>query len=256
MILVDHPLSPYAQKVRLVLHEKEIEFESREIWRKDQADDLRSLSPRGEVPALVDGETVVADSTIICEYLEQRFPNPALLPTDPALRAVARAVERLSDTSIDACVLTVAVFKFFHPELADARPEAFTRAERNLVGHYATLERRLGESDYFAGELSRADLALIVHMTTAAYLGYAPGTDHPRLEKWIARMSERPSVARATAEMLGAIEKAPTIDEPYFENDRLHWRDARIEWLLRCGLGDWLAGELEADRAFFSPIPD
>ena len=63
-------------------------------------------------------------------------------------------------------------------------------------------------------------------------------------------------MVRSTAEMLGAIEKASTIDEPFFEDGRLHWRDARIEWLLRCGLGDWLAAELAADRAFFSPIPD
>jgi glutathione S-transferase len=256
MILVDHPLSPYAQKVRVVLHEKQIEFESREIWRHDQHDELLALNPRGEVPALIDDETVVTDSAIICEYLEERFPEPPLMPADPGRRAIARSIERLSDTSIDACLMSLALFKFFRPSLEGERPDAFERAVANLVGHYAHLERRLGDADYFAGELSRADLALNIHVATAAYLGYPPTEGQPRLAKWLARMSERPSTARTMAEMLAAIEKASTIDEPFFENDRLHWRDSRIEWLLRCGLGSWLGAELEADRAFFSPIPD
>jgi len=255
MILVDHPLSPYAQKVRLVLREKQIEFESREIWRKSQREELFSLNPRGEVPALIDGETVVADSTVICEYLEERFPDPPLLPADLAKRATARAIERLSDTSIDACVIVIAMFKFFRPALATERPDALERAVANLRGHYAHLEARLGGNEYFAGELSRADLALIVHVNTVAFLGYAPDEDQPRLAGWVERMSARPSVLRSITDMTESIEKARTIEDPIFDDERLHWRDSRIEWMLRCGLGDWLADELVADRAFFSPIP-
>ena len=68
-------------------------------------------------------------------------------------------------------------------------------------------------------------------------------------------MNARPSVARSTAELVNGIEKASTIEDPLFDDGRLHWRDSRIEWMLRCGLCDWLASELAADRAFFSPIP-
>jgi len=255
MILVDNPLSPYAQKVRLVLHEKQIDFESREMWSKSQHEELFSLNPRGEVPALIDDETVVADSTIICEYLEERFPDPPLLPADPGQRAIARSVERLSDTSIDACVITLAMFRFFRPALATERADALEKAEANLRGYYAHLDTRLGGHEYFAGELSRADLALIVHVNTAAFLGCAPADDQARLAGWVERMNTRPSVARSVADMTESIEKSQTIEDPLFENERLHWRDSRIEWMLRCGLGDWLATEFEADRAFFSPIP-
>ena len=150
-------------------------------------------------------------------------------------------------------MLAIALFKFFRPALATERPDALERAETNLRGHYAHLERRLGNKDYFAGELSRADLALVVHVSTAAFLGCPPGDDQPGLASWVERMSARPSVVRSTKEMTDAIEKARTIEEPAFDDERLHWRDSRIEWLLRCGLGDWLATELAADRAFFSP---
>jgi len=257
MKLYDHPLSPYSQKVRLVLYEKGVDVELHEIWRQSQRHELFAVSPRGEVPALVDDATTVYDSTIICEYLEQRLPTPALLPGDAAGRALARAVERLADTSIDACALVIALFKFFRPRLVTERPQAFAQAEANLRAHYAHLERRLADREYFAGSFSRADLALIPHFTAMTFLGCPPDpTSQPKLQAWIERMNERPSVQRVSAEAMAALDPSRQVDDPYFENDRLHWRDARIEWLLRCGMGDWLAAELAADRAFFSPIPD
>ena len=255
MILVDHPVSPYAQKVRMVLFEKQIDFESREIWSKSQRKELFSLNPRGEVPALIDGETVVTDSTVICEYLEERFPDPPLLPADPGARADARIVERLADTSIDACVLPIAMFKMFRPKLATERPDALELAESNLRGHYAHLEGRLAGKEYFAGEFSRADLAMITLLNAATLLGCPFGDDQTQLASWLERMNARPSVLHSTADLMAGIEKAPAIEEPHFDDGRLHWRDSRIEWMLRCGLGDWLAAELAADRAFFSPIP-
>jgi glutathione S-transferase/RNA polymerase-associated protein len=255
MILIDHPVSPYAQKVRMVLFEKQIDFESREMWSKSQREELFSLNPRGEVPALIDGETIVTDSTIICEYLEERTPEPPLLPADPAARANARIVERLADTSIDGCVLPIAIFKMFRPKLGTERPDALELAESNLRGHYAHLEGRLDGKEYFAGEFSRADLAMITLLNAATSLGYPFGDDQPRLASWLERMNARPSVVRSTADLVNGIEKASTIEDPLFDDGRLHWRDSRIEWMLRCGLGDWLASELAADRAFFSPIP-
>ncbi len=255
MILIDHPVSPYAQKVRMALREKQIDFESREMWTKSQREELFALNPRGEVPALVDGPTVVTDSTIICEYLEERFPEQPLLPADPAARAEARVVERLADTSVDACVIAIATLKFFRPALAVERPDAMAQAEENLRGHYAHLEGRLQDNDYLAGEFSRADIAMVIHVNGATFLGCPIGEEQPRLAGWLGRMNTRPAVARSTADVMAGIEKAATVDDPLFEDGRLHWRDSRIEWLLRCGLGDWLAKELAADKAFFSPIP-
>jgi glutathione S-transferase len=62
---------------------------------------LLAVSPRGEVPALVDGDAVVYDSTLICEYLEERHPTPALLPSDAAGRVRVRALERWADMQLD-----------------------------------------------------------------------------------------------------------------------------------------------------------
>ena len=115
MQLYDHPLSPYAMKVRIILREKGIPFETHEIHSESQRAELEHLNPRGEVPALVDGDAVLVDSKVIAEYLEETRPSPALLPADPAARARCRRLELLADTEIDAAVIALAIFRFFRP---------------------------------------------------------------------------------------------------------------------------------------------
>ena len=97
--LFEHPLSPYAQKVKLALIEKGIPFEASMpdlLSGGDAA--FRAANPRLEVPALVDGDATVYDSTIILEYLEDKWPNPPLLPKGPAERARVRMIEDLMDS--------------------------------------------------------------------------------------------------------------------------------------------------------------
>lgn len=124
MKLFDAPLSPYAMKVRMILYEKGIEFEKHEIYTHADARELQKLNPRVEVPALVDGETVLCDSKVIAEYLEEVHPEPALLPKDPAARAQCRALELSADTEVDAAVIALSIFKFFGPEMEGQYPEA------------------------------------------------------------------------------------------------------------------------------------
>src|SRR5438552_17022729 len=103
VLLYEHPLSPYAQKVKIALAEKGVAFECRlPDFMSGRDDAFAAASPRLEVPALVDGETRVFDSTIILEYLEDRWPEPALLPATPAERARTRMLEELRDTYYEA----------------------------------------------------------------------------------------------------------------------------------------------------------
>jgi len=90
VLLYEHPLSPYAQKVKIALAEKGVAFECRlPDFMSGRDDAFAAANPRLEVPALVDGDTRVFDSTIILEYIEDRWPTPPLLPAAPAERAVA-----------------------------------------------------------------------------------------------------------------------------------------------------------------------
>src|SRR6185436_15901661 len=99
VLLYEHPLSPYAQKVKIALNEKGVSYEARlpDLFSGSDAE-FAAANPRMEVPALVDDATKVFDSTIILEYIEDRWPTPPLLPLTPAERARVRMIEEVCDT--------------------------------------------------------------------------------------------------------------------------------------------------------------
>jgi glutathione S-transferase len=256
MQLYDHPLSPYAFKVRAALYEKGLAFEKCEIQRHEQRAKLLELNPRGEVPVLVDGDVVVADSKVICGYLEDKFPQLPLVPSDPALRARCRTLELKSDTDIDACLFVLALLKVTRVDIAAAHPEALDLATALLESHYALLERELGGREWFLGEFSLVDIALAPHLRLAAFLGYRPNAQQPALDAWLERIRQRASIRQASKELAKGFADSNARSDGLFDFQRLHWRNDRIEYALRCGLGPWLLGELQADRAFFSPLLD
>jgi glutathione S-transferase len=254
MELHDHPFSPYAFKVRAALYEKGISFEKREVQKHADRERLLRLNPRGEVPAIVDGEAVICDSKVICAYLEERFPEPPLLPKDPVQRARARALELKSDGDLDACVFVLGLLKLTRPELAKQVPGALEKAVQALARHCAQLEREVEGREWFVGDFSLVDIALAPHLRAAAFMGYPPGAEHPALAAWLERVSARPSIRQAIRELAAGFAASK---EPgnLFDPRRLHWRSDRIECALRVGLGPWLLEELAADRAFLSPLP-
>src|SRR5262245_46041389 len=102
LTLYEVAISPYVQKVKIALREKSIAFELKTPDLSSGDPELAAANPRGEVPALVDGAVSIFDSTIILEYIEERWPEPALLPNDAAQRARVRAIEDICDTQFDA----------------------------------------------------------------------------------------------------------------------------------------------------------
>ena len=252
--LFDNAFSPFAFKVRAALYEKGVPFEQHALRTAAEREELRRRNPRDEVPALEDGDTVVYDSTVICEYLEEKHPSPRLLPAEPAERARCRALELIADTQLDGCLFVMGLVKSSE-ELQRRFPEALVRAAATLAKHHANLERELAGRDHFAGELSLADIAVYPHLRSAAFLGSRIGDEHPGLQAWMERMSTRPSIRRATREMAQAFQEFRTDADPFFSRSRIHWRDHRVEWGVRFGLGRWLLDELDAGRAFFSPVP-
>ena len=103
MKLYYSPLSVYSAKPRIAMFEKAIAHETRLVnwtpatgWIKP--DELPRLNPKAQIPVLVDGDAVIPDSTIILEYLDERFPKPALFPSGAAERARCRILEDLGDT--------------------------------------------------------------------------------------------------------------------------------------------------------------
>ena len=253
--LYANSLSPFVRKVRITLYEKGVEFDAVEIEHGSQRAELLRINPRGEVPALVADDTVIVGSSVICDYLEDVVPRPPLLPATPSGRARCRALEHLADSHTDALQFLTFLFAVRRRDLRDEYPQAPRALSGAVQQHYMFLDRELGGRDCFVGEFSRADLALLPHVTSLAHLGEPIPDGCGRLRGWLDRVRRRPSVERDAAQAFAAWERVAASPDPFFRADRIHWRGERVEWALRLGLGTWLAREVEAGRAYFSPAP-
>lgn len=127
--------SPFARKVALGLELKGLTYEHQDALTREFHAKLLELNPRAEVPVLVDDDVIVVNSSDILQYLEWRYPTPALYPQDIAERVTARALERLADHRFDPIVVDCTFWRWAE---RDDQPPA------GLLAHgQADLERVL-----------------------------------------------------------------------------------------------------------------
>jgi glutathione S-transferase len=162
--LYDNAFSPFARKVRMVLEHKRLAFEVIDGLAPAGHARLAAVNPRVEVPVLQDGKLLVINSSHIVAYLEQRYPERPVYPSDPEERARALHWERLADTLLDAITHDVSNGGFgFHP--GEEPPGLRDAAREDLAPVYTDLERVLADREFLCGALSIADLALFPHLT-------------------------------------------------------------------------------------------
>jgi glutathione S-transferase len=245
MKLFDSAFSPFARKVRMVLELKGLAFEAVDGLLKANHDALRAVNGRVEVPALVDGDTVVVNSADIVAYLEHRYPEKPVYPADPTVRAQARAWERTADTFIDAVLINVSYWRW--ADRKDAMPAGLLEAGRkdmDLV--YRRLERDLGGKEFVCGELSIADIALFPHMSAAKAMGVEFSKEkHPNVARWSRQMRQLPICA---ADLKRALDYVTRMGQLDVERGRIFWRGDRIEWMLARGFHDWFMREIAEGR--------
>ena len=240
MILFEHPLSSYAQKVKIALREKGLAFELRlpedlGSGRRDGA--LVASNPRAEVPVLCpDDGAAIFDSTVILEYIEESWPQPPLLPSKPADRAAARLIEDVCDTQYEAVNWGFGELLWFgraEGALAEQLKAAALRDTRTLQ---AWLSERLGTSPWFGGaHVGWAAAAAAPLVTRSVYYGMGPAAGTP-LAQWHARLKERPSVRQTFAEFDQAAAAMASVADLYRSGVRSRqYRDHRLEWMLRSG---------------------
>ena len=182
LVLYDATRCPFAARVRIVLAEKGVEYEAVAIDLADRPAWLYAKNPLGKVPVIEeDGGLVLPESRVIMEYLDERYPEPPLLPVEPAERALARlALERF-----DA---------FSAPYYAARRGEdgAPARLDAELRGLDDVLvaQSHLGGRDYGLADI--AYLPWIVRARQSLGIELEP---YPALADWLERLAERPAVA-------------------------------------------------------------
>ena len=240
MILFEHALSSYAQKVKIALREKGVPFEARvpeDLGTGRRDGPLSVANPRTEIPVLLTGDsTAIFDSTVILEYIEETWPEPALLPAKPADRAAARMIEEICDTQYEAINWgwgEIVWFRRAEGELGERMKEV---AIRDTKAMQAWLTQQLGGAPWFGGErFGWADVAAAPMVNRSVHYGLGPEPGSP-LARWHARLKERPSVRQTFAEFDQAAAGMARVPDHYRGTGRSReYRDHRLEWMVRSG---------------------
>ncbi len=214
MKLYSGPLSLFTAKVRVALAEKGLDYERIEVgWSlasryEPRHPDVVALNPKQQVPVLVDGDTVVYDSTVILEYLEDRWPETPLYPPTAAERAACRQLEAEADETVFPWVWAL-IEEGLYPPGQTARDERrLSDAKANLARYYEKLDKRLADRDYLCGDFSVADIGMFIIANSAVLLGTPVSDGLTHLNAWFARMTGRPAVGSELAAMQQYLAKA------------------------------------------------
>jgi glutathione S-transferase len=190
LLLVSHALCPYVQRVAIVLAEKGMSFERREVDLANKPGWFHAISPLGKTPVLVVNGMSIFESAVICEYLDDSEP-PRLHPADPLERARHRAWMAFGSALLDQ------IAALYNAPTHDALVER----SRALRARFAQVEGELATGAFFAGEkFSIVDAVfapIFRYFDVLDSLGVDTLLGLSRIARWRSRLAERPSVALA-----------------------------------------------------------
>ncbi len=199
-------LSPYVRKLLVCLELKQLPYTIDPIVPFYGDESFARLSPLRRVPVLIDGDLVLADSTVICEYLDDRHPEPPLLPAEPAARARARWLEEYADSKLGEAFIwhlfnQVVIRRFVWGEAPD---EAVLKHAREVEIPQAMdyLEGELPAAGWLFGPLvmGRADVAIAAFFRNAAFARWrVDAARWPRCAAFVERTLAQPAFEKLRA---------------------------------------------------------
>lgn len=193
-------ISNYFNKVRIAMLEKGLDFELDPSCRPSQKEDFLARTPLGKVPFLeVDGQHLV-ESQVICEYLEEAYPQKPLYPRDPLARARVRELIAIMELHLELVVRRLYPSVFFGG--APASDALKQSVEKDVLKGVRALRMRARFDPYIAGpELTLADCAAFVHLPLVSLsTKLAFGSDLldalPQVKPYLKLVGERPAFSR------------------------------------------------------------
>ena len=214
MIRLYHvPLSPYCRKVRLSLAEKKLEVELVEerYWERDA--DFMRRNPAGKVPVLkIDGHTL-SESAAICEYIEEAYPEPALLPKDLDARHEVRRLVGWFDDKFHTEVTSKLLYERVNKKITkEGYPDSknVKAGARAIKMHLDYMTWLLDQRRWLAGpQLSLADFAAAAHLSALDYISDVDWNAYPTVHDWYARIKSRPAFRRLLADTVPGFPPPP-----------------------------------------------
>ena len=191
-------LSPFSRKVRIALREKNLDCELKveKVW--ERREDFLALNPAGTVPVLIDENgAVLADSNVICEYLDEAYPELPLISGNVVERAEARRLaawfdQRFAREVSDNLYREKMLKRFLG--LGEPNSVAVRAGYANLRYHLDYIGWLAERRRFLAGDrFGLADIAAAAQLSTLDYIGDVPWDEHEGARHWYARIKSRPS---------------------------------------------------------------
>ena len=194
-------VSPYVRKVLACMELKGLDYAVDPITPFFGNDEFTRMSPLRRIPVLIDGDTVLSDSTVICAYLDEAYEGYALLPEGPRDRARARWLEEYADTRLgDLFIWGLFYQKFVRQRVWQEEPDEERVAKVLDEGAPAALdymEGELPETGYLFGPLGLADVALASFFVNARYVGFEVDAGRwPKVERFVGDVLAEPVMAK------------------------------------------------------------
>ena len=209
-LLYHLPLSPYARKVRIVLAEKRLPFEMRteKVW--ERREEYLQLNPACKVPTLIEENgLVIPDSNVICEYLDEAYPDTPLVGHTLAERVeVRRLIAWFDGKFAEEVTQNLLYERHMKRQLGHGNPDAgaLRAGYSNLKDHLKYIGWLAENRKWLAGaELSLADFAAAAHLSALDFTGDVDWSVSPATKEWYARVKSRPSFRALLADRVPGV---------------------------------------------------
>ncbi len=196
-------VSPYVRKVLVVCSIKGLEYEHEAVMPGNLPEGYLELSPLGKIPAMEDGDAKMADSTVICAYLDEQYPAVSVMPSSPKDRAHARWLEEYADNQ-----MTPAIAPFFFERkvkgllgLGEPDEEKLERlAAEDAPQCLDYVESQVPAEGFLFGEIGIADIAICAPLISGEYGGYqVDAAKHPKTVAFLQRVKSHPAIVPVLA---------------------------------------------------------
>ncbi|MCK0140052.1 glutathione S-transferase family protein [Aliiroseovarius sp. F47248L] len=207
------PLSPFCRKVRLSLAEKKIEVELVEEKYWERSSDFLRRNPAGKVPILkMDGQ-LLTESAPICEYIEERHPDPALLPADPQGRYEVRRLVSWFDDKFHNEVTSNLLYERVNKKVMGAGyPESrnIKAGAKAIKFHLDYMGWLLEQRRWLAGNtMTLADFAAAAHLSSLDYISDVDWNRNENVREWYAKIKSRPAFRSILADQIPGFPQPP-----------------------------------------------
>ena len=200
LTIIGSYVSPYVRKVLACMNLKGIGYEVDPITPFFGDEEFRRRSPLCRIPVLIDGDFSISDSSVICAYLDEKYPGHALLPADPEDRARARWLEEFADTRLgDLFIWNLFYQKVVRP-LVWGEPTDDERVRKSLEEDIPValdyLEGELPADGFLFGDIGVADISIASFFRNGSYAGFEIDEARwPRAAAFVRRTLDHPSIA-------------------------------------------------------------